>query len=545
MKTKYFLLLIITLFFLAPTYGQRLKDKRVSIKYVSLPSQKLPDDYKTYSVSFRSSGGFGVQNHNRAESIKMDGFRRVSGTGSDFGHLRIYVEVGNVRTGKPQLKNYTKTNKDKDGKETKTTSYYYEIPYNVSSSYEIIDLDGKRLAFGNPGTSDTQSTGKHSSPSKALKALASLRGRMNSGIRGKAINNVVSATNRALAKNFDFHHSKISTELYIIKKHKTEKGFMQSFEAAKTVYESMSPTTPPAEAKERLASVLAFWSEQANIDHKKDKKLMRIFEAANYNLAVAYLYLDELDKAESHVQAITDLDGKNKKARKLLTKIDETRRLMDMHRINTLHYVRDLSDAVPPAQVAAYERQQQEEAKEAAAEKSIDATLTLKGEQIAGKVVVTGKETEELVFGQGGNLRFITEVDGKEKEHDLTAAEVSAFTLGNRLFEKRMFSPCAKGKTDAQLHILEEVYTSDKITLYQYYPSTGTLSGEKTELAYQKTGDPAPVSLEDTQFLVLNKGLSKYFADCPDLTKMCSEGQIELYKEDLIKAARIYTELCE
>jgi len=71
------------------------------------------------------------------------------------------------------------------------------------------------------------------------------------------------------------------------------------------------------------------------------------------------------------------------------------------------------------------------------------------------------------------------------------------------------------------------------------------LSGEKTELAYQKTGDPAPVSLEDTQFLVLNKGLSKYFADCPDLTKMCSEGQIELYKEDLIKAARIYTELCE
>jgi len=119
---------------------------------------------------------------------------------------------------------------------------------------------------------------------------------------------------------------------------------------------------------------------------------MRIFEAANYNLAVAYLYLDELDKA------ITDLDGKNKKARKLLTKIDETRRLMDMHRINTLHYVRDLSDAVPPAQVAAYERQQQEEAKEAAAEKSIDATLTLKGEQIAGKVVVTGKETEELMI---------------------------------------------------------------------------------------------------------------------------------------------------
>lgn len=545
MKIKYFLLLIITLFFLAPTYGQKLKDKRVNIQYVSLPAQKLPDDYKTYSVRFSGSGLSGIlSNNRRAESIKLDGFRRVSGMGDDFGHLRVYVEVGNVRISKPKLQNHTKTKKDEDGKETKTITYSYDIPYSISCAYEVIDADGKRLAFGSPDVHNTQSTGKYSSASTASKNVGNVKDNIRRHASGEAIKRVITATNKALSTQFAFHHTNASTELYIIKKHKMAGGFEKSFETAKTAYKTMSATTPPAEAKKKLLSALEFWTEQAGIDHKNDKKQMRIFEAANYNLAVAYFYLDELDKAESYLLEITDLDSKDRKAKKLLTKIDQTKRLMDIHGINTLHHIRDLSNALPPAQVAAYEKQQKEAAKEAAAQKSIEATLMLKGEQITGKVIVSGEENA-LVFGQGGNVRFVTEADGKEQMHDLTAAEVSAFTLGNRSFQKRSFSPCAKGKTDPQLHILEEIYASDKITLYQYYPSTGALGGDKTELAYQKTDEPTPVSLLDTQFLVLNKGLSKYFADCPDLTKMCSDGQIELYKEDLIKAARIYTELCE
>ena len=91
---------------------------------------------------------------------------------------------------------------------------------------------------------------------------------------------------------------------------------------------------------------------------------------------------------------------------------------------------------------------------------------------------------------------------------------------------------------------MEELYASDKISLYKYYPISGALGDEKHEFALQKKAEETPISLLDTQFLMFEKGLANYFNDCEDLKIMCENGKIALEEEDLLKAARIYSEVC-
>ena len=155
------------------------------------------------------------------------------------------------------------------------------------------------------------------------------------------------------------------------------------------------------------------------------------------------------------------------------------------------------------------------------------------------------KEADELIFGDNGNIKFIVTEGSEILEYDLTDSLITSFKIGDRLFEKITFSPCAKGKGEAKVSILESMYTSDKINLYKYYPIDGALGGAKTELAFKKATEDNPISLMDTRFLILKKGLAQYFEDCADLSQMCTEGSFAMNSDDLIKAARIYSEVCE
>lgn len=540
---KYLFLTLITLFLISPSFAQKIKDKRVAIKYVSLPSEKLPDDFKTYSVRVYGSGvsTAGLNPESLANSIKMDGFKRLAGMGQDFGHLRVSAYAGYVSTGRGELKSKTTTKKDKAGNETKTTSYWYEVPFSMNYSYKVVAPDGTILASGNQNVSEKSSSGSSSSSSQARKNYSSSINSMRTSFASKTVNNMVSAARSTLVNRFDFDYARASVELYLIKKDKSEDGFEKSFETAKKVFEKVKAITPADEVKEQLKPAMKFWVEQADRDLGGDKKLKRIYKAANYNLALVNYYLNNMDAAKMYANNVIKSEGKDKKSKNLLSKIAKTEKLMALHGINTMHYKRDLSNAMGPAKVKEFEDEKEELA---AANNSSAGTLTMDGKQIEGSVM-QDKEAEEMIFGKDGNVKFMVESGGEMKEYDLTATEVSAFSIGDRSFSKIKFSPCAKGKEEANYHILEEVYNSDKIKLYKYYPTTGALAGAKTEFAFQKTGEEAPSSLMDTQFLILKKGLAKYFSDCADLAEMCTEGAIGMNQDDLIKAARIYSEVCE
>jgi len=547
MKINHLLFLVVAFLFVGTSTvnAQKLKDKKTAFKYVRLPLKQLPDDHLTYSVNVYGNaiGAADMSASGLADRIKMNGFKRLSGQGNDFGHIRISVYTGYAYISSGELKSKKKVKKDKEtGKETTTYSYWYEFPCNGTASYKFVDPKGNILFTKEVPQRVTKKTSNYSSSSAARKAYTSQKNSMQKSFARELCNAVVSSAEAQLSSHYDYAHQNRSQQLYIIKKHSTEAQFAKFQEQINKLFTEVSADTPTADLKSSLADAMAFYEKIAQKEAKGDKKLLRIQKAGTYNLAVLAYYVDELDRAEALANKVMKLDGgKDKRSKDLIAQITKTRERMAANNIMTMRFQRDLSAAKAPSQIAAFEEIKEEIKEE---NNTIQGSIVVGDQALTGNIIQS-KESDQMSFGPDGNTKFIVEKDGKLEEYDLAKSDISSFKIGERQFQKMNFKPCAKGKGETAVHILEEVYTSDKINLYKYYPSTGSLGNEATEFAFKKANDAAPISLLDTQFLILKKGLANYFSDCSDLSEMATEGTFELKEDSLIKAARIYSELCE
>jgi hypothetical protein len=543
-KLIYFLFLLFATLLNHSLFAQKAKDQRVDIRYVSLPSEKLPPDFTTYSVTVYGSNvsisGKSVNSLN--SSIKMNSFARVGETKEgEYGHLRIKVNTGLVTCGRLESRSRSETYKDDKGVEKKRNYYWYELAYSGSTSFSILDPEGTILASGSKDYNSSGKSKEYSTPSALSAEADNIRNSLRKSFAGDMVDAIVYSAQSALSSKYDFSFAKDDPQLYTIKKHDQEDRFESCLENTIAVFKEMPANGDPKLYFPKLESCIAFWESHASKSPGSDKNLQEVFLASNANLAYVYYYLDQFDKAETHAKKIFTVDAKNKRVEQFLETMDKTKQRMEMHNIHTLHYNRDLSKALPPNKV-----KEIEEAKEEmdAQNNSLPGFLVTESDTVKG-TFMRSKEDNDFIFGVNGNTKFMVESEGMPKEYEIPYGHIKSFGIGNRIFRRMSFSPCAKGKSEPGMHIMELVYDHEKIKLFKYYPELGTLSSASTEFAYQKAGETDPVSLLDTKFLLLDKGLANYFSTCPDLSSLCSEGKFELNEEDLLKAARVYAEVCE
>lgn len=524
--------------------AQKAKDKRVEIRYVSLPSEKLPPDFTTYSVTVYGSNisisGKSVNTLN--SSIKMNGFARVGDAREgEYGHLRVKVNTGLVTCGRLEARSRTETYKDDKGVERKRNYYWYELAYSGSTAFSITDPEGTVLASGTKEYNSSGKSNEYGSSSALTSEADNIRNSLRKSFAADMVDGIVYSAQSALSSKFDFAFAKDDPQLYTIKKHDQEDRFESCLDQTIEVFKEMPANGDPKVYHSKLESCISLWESHANKMPGSDKDLQEVFLACNANLAYVYYYLDQLDKAETHAKKILQVDEKNKRAEQFLEQLNKTKGRMDLHQIYTMHYSRDLSKALPPTKV-----KELEEAKEEleAANNSMTGYIVIEGDTTQG-VFMRPKGDEKFVFGPEGNTKFMVDKNGELTEMDVTVSKVTSFGIGGREFRRMMFSPCAKGKSTATMSIMEVIYDHQKIRLYRYYPVTGVLVEEQTEFAYQKADEAEPVSLLDTRFLLWEKGMANYFSTCADLSGMCSSGGIKMNEQDLVKAARVYAEICE
>jgi len=526
-----------------PALSQKMKDKRVDIKYVSLPSEKLPSDYTTYSVQVYGTNMSigGLSPATVAGSVKMDGFKRVGSSANEIGHLRISVNTGSMTNGRAEYKTQTTTSKNDKGVETKTTTYWYQMSCAAGTSYKITDPDGNILATGSNSHADLIKSRSYSSSAALRKDYSAIVSGIRRNFAKTVANSAIHVANQTLRNKYDFAYSVDDPQMYFIKKHVEEDAFEANLEKTMALFKTFSATTPSSEILAEMGPVLEFWKKYADKEPGTDKNLQEVYLATNSNLAIMSFYTDEFAKAEAYAKRVLAIDPKDKRTSKFLEQVEKFRNLMNLHGIYTTHFSRDLSKAIPPSTV-----KQIEEEKEQLAEdnNALSGYAVIAGDSIFG-TFVREKDQTDFVFGSKGNTKFMIETETEITEQDLMAADVTGFMIGDRNFKKLSFSPCAKGKSAAALHILEEIYASDKVKLFKYYPAAGLLANEQSEYAFQKKTEPAPISLLDTKFLLWEKGLGEYFADCADLKSMCTSGAFKMVQEDLVRAARVYSEVCQ
>ena len=543
MKFKFSTLLILfTLSSFITVDAQKLRDDPIKFKFVNLPQRLLPDDHKTYSVNVRGDlfAQAGSNTVATSKSIKMDGFKRIAGTGQNGGHLRTEIYGSEIRYGDPSSKTRTVSSKDKAGKVTKSHYYYYEVPARGSSNFRVYNPQGEVIYRGDFTHNEILKT----SEARSTKARYDNRNRdIQSAVSkhaASAKSGVVGSAQKGL-KLYDYDYEEDRYNMYLIRKHASEDQWTKHYENVKAIFAESTYYTASSELKDKLSPAIEFYEKQAKKDPRGDKKLKRIYKAATYNLALLHYSIDEFDIARSYTAKVIKSEKKDRRSRLLNEQMDKWETRMKKIEINTIHYERDLTNAIPPAEMAALEAEKEE---------MEENSTTTEGSIFRGTEEIVGtwsldSEAKDLVFGEGGNIKFIVEDGAEMNEINLVDPDISKFVVAERIFKKTRFVPSAKGGTEASMEILEEVYSSDRIKLFKFYPSTGGLSDDKPEFAYQKTGDEFPISLESTQFLLLKKGLANYFSDCPDLAEMATEGGIEKTKDSLIKAARVYSELCK
>ena len=521
---------------------QRLRDKALNIKYVQLPEERLPDEWMTYSVM--TEGPLFMKTRESREefrnSFTMDGFRRIDAIGDKAGHLRISVFLDDISAAQPEFRSETRTTKDKEGNEVTNTYYFYEFAFANFVDFQIISPEGDLLETGSVKYERVYESDKDKISANVRKNRNKYYNEFEREFAEAALNNAEYKIKSILDHKFDFRNERVRHELFLTRNHSSEGQFEKHYEMVKEVFENADYATSSEDLLAQLAPSLDYYHQYADTPHRGNENMKRIYRAANYNLALIYMYCDDFEKAEMYAERVIASEGKDAKSRRILRAIDRHQARMDVHEIYTLHHFRDLENALGPKRIAELDA-----AKIEMMNKNYytDGVVKMNGQEIEGTLTLS-KEADDFVFGTGGNVKFMIEENSEMIEIDLTSPEVTAFQIANRKFEKIRFTPYSRGKQEATYQILELVYDSDRVKLLKYYPMLGALSDESPELALQKEMQVHPLSLESTQFLMWEKGLSEYFSDCKDLVEMINNGEIKKNKDDLLKAARIYAEVC-
>lgn len=530
------------------SFAQKVKNERFNVSYTQLPTDPLDNEFTTYRVNVYGSGY--INGHSIFESgkitrqgmqraINLGGFKKETGN----AHVRVQVSVGNARTVKNEVGKKVTEKKSKDGKVSKTTSYFMQYHYYMPIRYVVYDYQGNRIFEGQVTNQQNVEQIKGNSFSSSSKAYEDWKKRRMSTLNNSAasyVRNAINNISSALNYRYGYPERTEREEIKIVKKHATEDDFLKAYETAKVAFEKVKFNAPMEGVAADIQPAIDFWMTYDKYP-ADDRKLKKVRYACLYNLTTVYYWMDDLPNAEKYANECLKIDYKEGGIKRFVDRIERLNKAFEVNNVDSRHFFIDVESATPPnnnAEVAAPVEEEDNA--------SLAGTMVLAdGTEVEGNVVVNTEEGSDLVFGPKGNVVFNYKVDGKDVSSSLDPAQTQEFSFQGRNFKVMDFTPGAKGNKISGKHILEVIYDSPRIQLFKFYPYDDQLGDKKIEFALMKGGEPAPTSTSSTPFLIFNKGLAKYFEDCGDLVEMINAGGIAHNEEGLTQATRIYAEVCE
>jgi hypothetical protein len=321
-------------------YGQKIRDKRIAVSYVSLPEQKLPDSSDTYSVDVSGNSLRDVRliEWDLERQIHMDGFTKLDGGEKGDADLRIEIDAGTLFEGFGVMRSRSVTQKRKGGGTAVYRYYWYEVDYSITPSFDVLDPKNKRLASGTLPVHKTVRTREYSDPGQLQRSATYLIRDLREKFVKQTSDDIARATQKTLAEQFDFAFVTDHPQLYYVKNHPEAQAFEKHVDRTELIFKEMTATTPAEEGLSDLSREITFWQKYADRGPGKEGPTRDVWAACHYNLAVVFYYLDRIDDAENHVQQILKIVSKDKRAAALLEQIRRTKELMQLHRIYTMHH---------------------------------------------------------------------------------------------------------------------------------------------------------------------------------------------------------------
>lgn len=347
--------ILLAAFFLiyATVFAQKVDLDRFNFRWTfrALPSNPLPEEYKTYNFNISSSQSVReVYTDDRVKgTLALQGWKSVETP----GHITINLNMGEVSLKNPELKEREEILKDKDGKETGRKKYYWiEAVYAWTGDVSVVDFKGTKLYNNVIGVGSTIWKGSESENRDAVgeqynKNKLSIR----SGIANEVVTNAMGRLSTELNSRYGYRTITDGDFLWIMdsKKHPENEGMKKTWATFKEAMAFMNEKDDIALVKEKLTPVIQYFDSlktRITGTEKNDKKLRY---SAHYCLSKIYLLLDNPDAAIKEAQLLIANDYDPNDGKSFIKEAEALKASFETNKISTRHFPIDINKYSPPA----------------------------------------------------------------------------------------------------------------------------------------------------------------------------------------------------
>lgn len=320
--------------------------------YRHLPARLLDNSFMTYSVKVEKTVALDMYSNESANSlINIEGRKKVEGT----GHFNVLVSLSDLIIESTEVKERVEIHKDKDGKET-GRSYYYKVDvlYSFAADARVTDFKGAQMAsYGLASRSNKRvfSTSEYSKSSDAVNFYNNNKLEIKTQLVRENIEEALSSLNSSL--NNDFGYRTIASREYLwalgSKKSAEFAAYGQAIETLKGALESVSADAVPSDINGRMQPAIDYFNNMAakyTDPEEKDQKKLRY--GAYYNIALAYFFTEQFDKAIDYANRLINNDYDAKDGENMIKDIKKVQEDLQQHSLVTRHFYPDVENAVPP-----------------------------------------------------------------------------------------------------------------------------------------------------------------------------------------------------
>ncbi len=555
------LLFLVAMFATLGLFAQKvdLDGEVIPLQYLRLPKNPLPADVKIYSTTL-SANPQDLKNVGMPESVflkhlKIPGYKKST----DGSQINIELSLSDFKyDGKTENKTAVSTEKDKNGKEVKTTSYYAETKYFHFFYLKVQDtksqiLHEQKYLF----VSRVFKTGTFNN----YQALSNYLGRSHGVDLAKhdreGLTQALAGIQNQLAELFGYTPTKDQVKLQILdsEKHEDYAGFQDAYKTAKSAFSAMQADQPLDSIKTLAQTAIQFFEKGKDKYDSAEKSGKKLKYACLYNLALIHFWFENFDESEKMANAVIANDYDPKDGKRLLEDIAELREHLKKCSQTSRHF-KTAPDEKPEAEEApetgftsdAEERVDDYKKKKMGIKPGCathEGTIWYSdGKEVKGIFILD--RPNSLYFGEGGTVRFAVETEKDVQVEWPDYKKVSQFTFDNRNFRLMPFKSANALQigSKADPEIFEVLHESNKVELFLAYTEEKRGVGQQPEFVINKVKDRDMVSLNSTKFaLNLDKGIRKEFSDCPNIVAATEiDGGFKRTPDQMLRLAKLYEE---
>ncbi len=319
--------------------------------YRNLPSSVLDKSYTTYSINITKTAALNIySNESSSSRINIEGKKKLASG----GHILVNLNLGDLIIESSQVKDRVEIHKDKDGKETGRSYFYWvEVVYSFSANSTAKDYKGQSIGSWNLSSSTSKKTytsSEYSKSSDASDYYNNNKVEIKTRLIEEQINAALASLNGSLNSAIAYQTSSARVYFWDLgsKKNAEFANYTQATATSIAALKMMTANEIPTQIFEKLQPAIDYFTNLPTMYTSEEKGDKKMRYSAYFNLATIYLFTEQFDKAKEYARLLVNNDYDVKDGEDMFKQADNIIAQLARHELTSRHFVIDVENAQAP-----------------------------------------------------------------------------------------------------------------------------------------------------------------------------------------------------